>query len=95
MNGHTKKLKKITAKQIYEYVNGSPSLSGGDSKEVKTGFSMGSLNAYHSMYVHIHEETLDLIVSMDRDLGSVLIPIEARRKSWVQYMGPIAAFPDE
>ena len=54
---------------------------------------MGTLNAYNSLYYQLHPSALDLIVAIDRDLASVLIPVEDRKASWALYIGLKGGLP--
>ena len=92
-----------TAAQIFQFLNGYEYITkkkkdagvSVDSDQVfKSGLSYGSLSGYHSLYNGLHEGVIDLIVDVDKLLGSAAIPEQQRRVSWEFYMYH-AEFPEE
>jgi DNA modification methylase len=85
----------VTAASIFHYLNGFTLVESKNSPnmEHKSGFSMGSLSACNSLFYQLWEETLDLIVAVDRDLASATNVDADRRVSWTLYMEP-ALIPD-
>jgi hypothetical protein len=55
---------------------------------------MGTLGGYLSLHASLHPDIVDLIIELDRDLGSVAVPLTTRQTSWSKHMGAMD-FPKE
>ena len=90
--------KKVTAEQLFEYLNGfkaprkSENLPPGF--EVKRGLSFGSLSLYQSLYEAMHLEAQEMYFAFDSLLSEPDVLGQRPQKLWHSVMWPVP-FPDE
>ena len=90
--------KKVTAAQMFEYLNGfappkkSEKLPPGF--EAKGGLSFGSLSAYQSLYEAMHAETQEMYFAFDNQLSVPDVIGQQPQQLWHRVMWPIP-FPEQ
>ena len=89
--------KKVTAKQLFEYLNGFKSPKKHDKLppgfEVKRGLSFGSLVLYQSLYEAMHLSAQEMYFVFDKLLSEPDVLGQRPRQLWRSVLWPVP-FPD-
>ena len=90
--------KKVTAAQMFEYLNGFAPPKSGERLppgfEAKGGLSFGSLSAYQSLYEAMHAETQELYFALDNQLSVPDVIGQQPQQLWHRVMWPLP-FPEQ
>ena len=79
---------KLTAKQVYAYVNDHEHDDKAPKDAARPGLSFGMLSAYHSLYKAIHQSAAKVLIELDKFLGQAE-DTPAARDCWNRYMEPL------